>query len=108
MRPLPKDPEPAKVGETGLSLSWSGEPGQTFEFELAKDKSFQTIVVARKGLTEPTIDLPLPAPGRYYSRVRATDPDGFVAPYTTPQEITVEAKPLSIWFLLLPLLFVLF
>ncbi|MBL8307566.1 MAG: FecR domain-containing protein [Rubrivivax sp.] len=84
LRPLPPQPAPPKVGERGVSFAWEGRPGQTFEFQVARDAAFARMVL-EKQLTEPKLDLPLPGTGRFWVRLRARDPDGFMGPYTTPQ-----------------------
>ncbi len=84
LRPLPPQPAPPKVGDRGVSFAWEGRPGQTFEFQVARDAAF-TQRVLEKQLTEPNLDLPLPGTGRFWVRLRARDPDGFMGPYTTPQ-----------------------
>ncbi len=84
IRPPPPVPPPPKVGDRGVSFAWDTRPGQTFEFQLARDLAFKDIVLERQ-LTEPKIDLPLPGTGRFYVRLRARDPDGFIGPYSTPQ-----------------------
>lgn len=84
IRPPPPVPPPPKVGDRGVSFSWETRPGQTFEFQLARDAAFRQIVLERQ-LTEPKIDLPLPGSGRFYVRLRARDRDGFIGPYSTPQ-----------------------
>jgi len=84
LRPQPPQPKPPKVGDTSIGFAWEGTPGQTFEFQVARDAAFTQLVLERK-LTQPGIELPQPGTGRFYVRLRATDPDGFVGPYTTPQ-----------------------
>lgn len=84
LRPLPPQPAPPKVGDRGVSFAWEGRPGQTFEFQVARDAAF-TQLVLEKNLTEPKLELPLPGTGRFWVRLRARDPDGFIGPYTTPQ-----------------------
>ena len=84
IRPLPPAPKPAQVGDRGVSFAWEGLPGQTFEFQVARDAAFAELVLERK-LDQPGIDLPLPGSGRFFVRLRARDPDGFLGPYTTPQ-----------------------
>jgi hypothetical protein len=84
VRPLPPEPKPPKVGDREVSFAWEARPGQTFEFQLARDAGFTALVLERQ-LSEPRFDLPLPGPGRFYVRLRARDPDGFMGPYTTPQ-----------------------
>lgn len=104
LRPPPANPEPAKIGDNSLSFSWPAEPGQTFEFQLAKDETFSQPIEAR-ALSEPTITLPKPGAGTYYMRVRAIDPDGYVGPYTAAQRIEVPyGKPWWLLLLLVPLL----
>ena len=104
LRPPPANPEPAKIDDKSLSFSWPAEPGQSFEFQLAKDEAFAQLVENRT-LREPTITLPKPDGGTYFMRVRATDPDGFVGPYTATQKTDVPlAKPWWMLLLLVPLL----
>jgi len=86
--PPPAQPEPPLVGDHDVTFSWSGEPGQRFEFELARDERF-TVAFARHALVEPRLVLPRPAPGLWYIRYRAIDSDGYVGPYTSPQRFTV-------------------
>ena len=77
--------------EDGLAehtFAWDGRPGQTFEFQLARDAAFTQLVFERQ-LTEPKLDVPLPGTGRFFVRLRARDPDGFMGPYTTPQSFEV-------------------
>lgn len=88
MRPLPPEPRPPVVGDRGISFGWEGRPGQRFEFELARDAEFKQMVLTRQ-LSEPALELPLPGTGRFYVRLRARDPDGFVGPYTTAQYFEV-------------------
>jgi hypothetical protein len=80
---LPGLPQSA-VRDTSVRFSWGAEPGQTFEFQLARDRAFSD-VVAERSLAEPQLELPRPAPGTYYVRYRARDADGFVGPFTAPQ-----------------------
>lgn len=88
----PAQPEPPKIGDGGIQFRWSGEPGQKFEFQMASDAKFAQIVTARL-LDKPEIDLPRPKPGTYFMRYRATDPDGFVGPFITPQTFSVPVPP---------------
>ena len=86
LRPPPATPTPA-VADNSVSFAWEAAPGQTFEFQVARDATFSVLVLERR-LSQPNIELPLSAlagSGRYYVRLRATDPDGFVGPYTTAQ-----------------------
>lgn len=105
LRPTPAQPEPPKVDGDQLEFTWAGEPGQSFELELARDKAFagtgpQTPM--RMKLKEAKVSLPRPESGTWHMRVRATDPDGFVGPWTATQSF--EVPPARPWWLLLVLL----
>lgn len=101
LRPPPANPEPAKIDDKSLSFSWPAEPEQSFEFQLAHDTGFTRVVESRT-LRESAVTLPKPDAGIYYMRVRATDPDGFVGPWTATQ--TIEVPPGKPWWLLLLLI----
>jgi hypothetical protein len=88
LRPPPKTPEPPEESANGLAFSWTAEPGQTFVFQVAADANFANMVDVRN-LTEPRVTILRPAQGTYFLRVRATDPDGFVGPFTAPQRFMV-------------------
>ncbi|MDE2457232.1 MAG: FecR domain-containing protein [Burkholderiales bacterium] len=88
LRPLPKNPPPPVVGDRAVDFSWEGRPGQTFEFQVARNERFAPTVFERV-LDQPKIELPLPGVGRFYVRLRARDPDGFVGPYTAAQHFDV-------------------
>lgn len=100
LKPLPDDPPPPGINEKALDFAWKGEPGQTFLFQLARDAAF-TDLVAEKHLAGPATTLPRPEPGTYYLRVRATDDDGMVGPFTRAQRVEVPpaAPPWWLWFL---------
>jgi len=88
LRPPPKNPQPPEETGDSLSFNWTGEPGQTFVFQVARDALFSQIVEARQ-LAEPKANIVRPPQGVYYVRVRATDADGFVGPFTAPQRFVV-------------------
>jgi hypothetical protein len=88
LRPLPPTPPPPKVGDDLVSFAWDGAPGQSFDFEVARDPAFAILLVERR-LTQPGIELPLPGTGRFYVRLRVRDADGFVGPYTATQHFDV-------------------
>jgi hypothetical protein len=96
--PPPATPDPPKLDDRNLAFTWSGEPGQTFLFQLARDREF-TRMIAEQQLSEPTVVLPRPDPGSYHMRVRATDPDGFVGPFTATQTVEVPKKPFPWWII---------
>lgn len=103
LKPLPAEPGPPDIGDDRLTFAWSGEPGQTFRFQFARDARFADLV-AEQRLDQPATTLPRPPAGAYYMRVQATDPDGFVGPYTSPQKIEVPQPPPPWWLPLLVLL----
>jgi len=77
-----------KIGEDGIRLAWEGQPNQTFEVQFARDTAFATPVLVQR-TTTPALAVKLPGTGRFYVRLRATDPDGFQGPYTAPQQFDV-------------------
>jgi hypothetical protein len=104
LKPVPAAPNPPKEDGNRIGFSWGSEPGQTFDFQLARDAAFKDLVTEQK-LNKPEITIDKPGdPGTYYMRYRATDPDGFVAPYSSAQSFEVKR---SYWWLLLllPLVF---
>ncbi|WP_198972136.1 FecR domain-containing protein [Xylophilus sp. ASV27] len=76
-----------QAGE-GLAVRWDGEPGQRFLLQVARDEAFSDIVLSRES-EEPQAELPL-APGRYWVRFQATDADGFVRRFSSPQQVRIE------------------
>lgn len=98
LKPLQGPPEPPAIGPDSVSFSWPAEPGQSFEFEMAADPQFQKIVLRRE-TNDATLVLPRPEAGEYLMRVRATDPDGYVGPWSGAQRFEVpHSRP---WWLLL-------
>lgn len=87
--PPPATPEPPDIGAGNIRLRWAGEMGQKFLIELANDIKFVKLILSRV-LDVPEYEGPRPGPGTYFVRIRATDPDGFVGPYSTPQTFTIE------------------
>jgi len=100
LRPLPPDPNAPVLDERELRFSWAALPGQTFLFQLSPDPQFSRIEIER-ALVEPRIALERPAAGTYYMRVRATDPDGYVGPFTTAQRVEVPENTTRPWWVLL-------
>lgn len=107
LRGLPAEPQPPQMDAETLSIAWSGEPGQVFLFQLARDREF-TDIVAELHLDKPSVQLPRPEPDLYYVRIRATDADGYVGPFTTPQSVKVPFLPPPWWSpaFLLPILLI--
>jgi hypothetical protein len=88
MRAPPATPAPPAIGASAMKFAWEGEPGQTFEFQLANDDKFTKLVQERK-LDKPELELPRPPGGVYFMRLRARDADGFQGPFTTPQRFEI-------------------
>lgn len=86
---LPPPPPPA-VGDQEVRLHWTGEPGQRFDFQLARDPAFSQLVDDRT-LDRAGVELPLPGDGRFYLRLRVRETDGFVGPWTATQHFDVVA-----------------
>ena len=61
----------------------------------------RTDLVAEQRLSQPTTTVARPDGGGYFMRVRATDDDGFVGPFTRPQRIEIPPRPWPWWPLLL-------
>lgn len=89
LRAPPPQPEPPKIDAQFMSFNWAGEPGQSFEFQLARDAAFAHLLVKRS-VAEPRIQVARPDEGgRFYIRYQAFDADGFVGPFTAPQVINL-------------------
>jgi hypothetical protein len=88
----PAAPEPPKISDSGINFRWAGEPGQTFEFQVANNPKFEKPILVQT-LATPEINLPLPQEGNYYMRFRAIDADGFVGPYIPVQRFVVPLPP---------------
>jgi hypothetical protein len=85
----PAVPEPPQLDGNRVKFSWSGEPGQTFVFQVSTDPKFGTLLYEEK-LSAPALDKPKPRSGVYYMRYRAIDADGFEGPFTAPQRFTID------------------
>lgn len=80
LRPEPPSPPKAAVGDQTVRFDWQGLPGQRFDFQVARDAAFATLLIERRQ-AETFIEVPRPGHGRYWVRLRAIDPDGFVGPF---------------------------
>lgn len=78
----------ADGNDNQMSFNWNGEPGQTFFLQIARDAEFKQILIQRD-LTKPELKIPRPDAGVYFIRVRATDPDGYVSPYSATQKFSI-------------------
>ena len=88
LRAVPAPLPPPVVGTGGIRLAWEGLPGQTFELEFAREAGFAAVALARR-TDVPRLEATLPGTGRYFVRLRARDPDGYLGPYTEPQQFTI-------------------
>ncbi|MDR3392794.1 MAG: FecR domain-containing protein [Sulfuriferula sp.] len=94
LKPMPATPPPPVIGADSIQLSWSGEPGQTYELDIARDRQFKE-ALQHYTLSKPEISLPKPSWGIWFFRVRATDADSYVNPYTTTQRFEI---PFGEWY----------
>lgn len=74
-----------------ISFNWAGEAGQRFFLQIAHDAEFKRLYLERE-LTKPELNLARPEAGTYFIRVRATDPDGYVSPYSAVQKINLMPR----------------
>jgi hypothetical protein len=96
--------------DSRLSLRWRAAPdARGYQYQLASDAGFERLV-ADTQVDTAVAELPRPAPGRYWLRVRAIDGDGQPGPYGTAQsfELTAPEPPPARWpWLVLPVLLIL-
>lgn len=85
-----------------MTFRWSaGLPGQQYQFQLAKDFQFETVIVDQR-VSEPQLTVSRPESGFLYLRMRTIDADGYVGPYSPAQRIDVP--PATYWPFAIPLL----
>jgi hypothetical protein len=92
--PPPAAPEPPQLDGKRIKFSWSGEPGQSFVFQVARDAKFANLLYEER-LATPALDKPKPRSGTYYMRYRAIDADGFEGPYTSAQRFSIDLPRVS-------------
>lgn len=81
--------EAPEVTDHDMTLRWSaGLPGQQYQFQLAEDSQFETVMIDRR-VSEPQLTIPRPESGFYYLRMRTIDIDGYAGPYSPTQRIEV-------------------
>jgi hypothetical protein len=98
IKPPPARPtlEKPQVDENHIVFRWSaGLPGQTYQFQMARDARFESLVVNTRP-AEPQVTISRPEPGFYYLRIRTIDTDGFIGPYGVTQRVNV---PPNNWLL---------
>jgi len=84
MRP-PAGMAPPRVTRQQVTVHWPGEPGQTFEFQVARQPDFNHVWLAQSVSAPEAMWSKPEEGGRLYMRYRATDADGFVGPFSAVQ-----------------------
>ena len=82
--PTPATPALPQAGYATIALRWPGEPGETFEVQLARDALFAKVLAERR-VSKPEVELPRPGAYTYFMRYRVIDADGNISPYSSPQ-----------------------
>jgi hypothetical protein len=96
--------EPPDLSQKGLNVRWrAGEPGQSYQFQLARDPHFDQ-VIAQGRSTTPGTSLKRPSAGHYYMHVRTIDRDGYLGPYGPVQQIDIPCDVPTWLLMLLPVL----
>ncbi len=95
--PVAAEPGSRADGAAVQAFRWNAtDPGQRFEWQVARDAAFLRIV--RSGRSEtPELALAGLAPGRHYLRLRTLDADGFEAPFGEARRFHVPL-PRWVWF----------
>lgn len=95
--PSPPDLEWLEMLARELTVSWGlGSRKDTYRVQLARDETFSEVLwdatsTGREARTQ------LPAPGRYFLRIRATTAGGIDGPFGPPQAFSVPNSPLIFW-----------
>ncbi len=87
-------PKIADAIDGDLSFRWSAEPGQTFLVEIGRDAGFSALLLTQT-TTTPEINVPRPASGTYFIRIKATDSDGYVGPFSPAQKVYIGSRWVS-------------
>lgn len=108
LREVPPAPskEPPAIDKDRLSLRWSARlPDDRYRFQIAHSADFANLLIDQT-VSSPGAELPLPAAGRYWLRVRTLDADGEAGPWGAPSLLEVPSQS-SPWIWLGPILFLL-
>jgi hypothetical protein len=89
--PPPAPPAAPKLEGETLRFTWTGRPGQIFDLQVAADPDFQHVVEERH-TNRPSVELPRPLQGVYFARLRATELDGTVGPFTDATRFEIPGK----------------
>ncbi len=84
-------PKIADAIDGDLSFRWSAEPGQTFLVEIGRDAGFSALLLTQT-TTTPEINVPRPASGIYFIRIKATDSDGYAGPFSPSQKVYIGSR----------------
>lgn len=96
--PTPDSRAPDLSGDR-MVLRWTAQrPGDRFQFQLARDKGFQDVLIDRTE-SAPEIAFDKPSAGTYLLRARVVDADGFAGPWTPSSTVEVPRSP---WWWLAP------
>ncbi|MFZ6723527.1 FecR domain-containing protein [Undibacterium sp. Ji49W] len=82
---------PGEGNGNQLSFSWASEPGQKFLIQISTDAQFSKLFLSRE-LDQAELKIDRPLAGTYFIRVRSTDPDGYVSPFSATQKITIQQR----------------
>ena len=88
LRPLPPTPPAPAVEEKTVGFAWERGAASAWDVEVARDAAFADIVLTRR-LDVPAIEMPTPAAGRYFVRLRTLEADGFVSPWSATQHFDI-------------------
>jgi hypothetical protein len=78
------------IGAKTLNFRWSGVNGaQRYRFELSREREFKKIVKSGT-VSEPSLNMPMPAPGVYFWRVRVLDDGGGAVSASAVRQLTVS------------------
>jgi hypothetical protein len=84
--PVPAANKPKSAGKN-LDFSWrAGLPGQRYQVQMSRDPDLAHPTLD-KTLAEPLLEIPKPAHGTWYLRVRTIDTDGYAGPWSPVQRV---------------------
>jgi len=91
--PSPPHLEKPELDKKVIRLRWSSpEENVSYHLQLAREETFQTILVDQK-IRETSIDLKEPdAPWVYYVRVSGIDADGNEGEFSTTEKVEIKKK----------------
>lgn len=85
---------PTALSPQTVRLAWSQVDGaRGYEVQVAQDPAFSELL-ALNALAQTSLELPRPAPGRYFVRVRPVDEQGNVGPLAGVGEVAVPSPPM--------------